>query len=153
MKVINIRDHPELLEPGIEYVYRTWGNVNNSNTYRDCMEHSMDGDTLLPRWYLLLDEENGDKIAGCAGLIINDFISRMDLFPWLASIHVDPAYRGNSYGGLLIVHAKEDAKAAGFQKLYLATDFVDYYEKYGFHFIGMGYHPWGDSSRIYETSL
>lgn len=153
MKVISIREYPELLQPGIEYVYRNWGNVNNSNMYRDCMEHSMSMETLLPRWYLMLDENRNDKIVGCAGLIINDFISRADLYPWLSSLHVDSDLRGNSYGGLLIVHVKEDAKKAGFKKLYLATDFVGYYEKYGFNYLATGYHPWGESSRIYETSL
>ena len=27
------------------------------------------------------------------------------------------------------------------------------YEKYGFEFLAMGYHPWGESSRIYKTQI
>lgn len=33
------------------------------------------------------------------------------------------------------------------------TDHNGYYEKYGFNYIGQGYHPWGDHSRIYELKL
>ena len=31
--------------------------------------------------------------------------------------------------------------------------YIGYYEKYGFNFIGMGYHPWGETSRIYKLDL
>jgi N-acetylglutamate synthase-like GNAT family acetyltransferase len=48
---------------------------------------------------------------------------------------------------------KQDAKVAGFQNLYLSTDHVGYYEKYGFKYIGNGYHPWDEESRIYEIAL
>jgi len=51
---------------------------------------------------------------------------------------------------LLISQIKEDTAEIGFDKLYLCTDFDGYYEKYGFSYIGDGYHPWGESSRIYE---
>lgn len=27
------------------------------------------------------------------------------------------------------------------------------YERYGFHYIGDGHHPWGESFRIYEASI
>ena len=46
---------------------------------------------------------------------------------------------------------REDAAAAGFPAVYLCTDHVGYYEKYGFRHVGTGYHPWGDESRIYEA--
>lgn len=60
---------------------------------------------------------------------------------------------GNAYGLMLIEKAKQDAKNAGFQNLYLCTDHIGYYEKYGFKYIGNGYHPWEEQSRIYEIGL
>ena len=34
-----------------------------------------------------------------------------------------------------------------------ALEQLDYYEKYGFRYIGQGYHPWGENSRIYEIEV
>ena len=150
MKVIEIRDNPEYLDKAIQYIYSKWGNVNNYLCYHDCIEHSVNVESPLPRWFLLEDE---GEIIGCAGLIINDFISRMDLSPWISSIFIEEDRRGNNLGGLLLEHIKKDAKLAGFNKVYLATDHIGYYEKFGFSFIGMGYHPWGESSRVYECKI
>ena len=50
-------------------------------------------------------------------------------------------------------HAAEDARRAGFGKLYLSTDHAGLYEKWGFRYLGQGYHPWGAESRIYERAL
>ena len=30
---------------------------------------------------------------------------------------------------------------------------IKLYEKYGFEYSGIGYHPWGESSRIYKKTL
>ena len=54
---------------------------------------------------------------------------------------------------LLIEKAKEDTRKAGFSRMYLSTEHVGYYEKYGFRYIGQGYHPWGENSRIYEIEV
>jgi N-acetylglutamate synthase-like GNAT family acetyltransferase len=54
---------------------------------------------------------------------------------------------------VLLEKAKEDAKRGGFSSLYLCTDHIGSYEKYGFTYIGQGYHPWRESSQIYEANL
>jgi len=49
--------------------------------------------------------------------------------------------------------AQKDAKKCRFTHLYLCSDHIGYYEKYGFTYLGVGYHPWGESSRIYEIEV
>jgi len=148
--VINVRKNPEYKERAIAYIQSKWGNRRNKKVYEDCISHSIGAKNPLPVWYLLMDSET---IIGCAGLITNDFISRGDLWPWLCALFVDKKYRGQGLGNLLISQAKKEVAEMGFDKLYLCTDHVGYYEKYDFAYIAEGYHPWGESSRIYECDV
>jgi len=150
MTVINIRENPQYMEQAITYIQSKWGNRRNKKVYEDCITNSIDAKNSLPVWYILLD---GDNIIGCAGLITNDFISRMDLWPWLCALYIEKKYRGQGLGNLLLAQAKEDVAKMGFDKLYLCTDHKGYYEKYGFSYIGDGHHPWGESSRIYGCQV
>jgi GNAT superfamily N-acetyltransferase len=148
MEIISIRENPVYKDTAIEYFQLKWPSVM-PKIYEDCISHSLTTSNPVPQWYLL---EKESEIIGCAGLITNDFISRMDLYPWVCAIFIDEKYRGNNYGSLLI-KAKKDAKDANFENLYLSTDHIGYYEKFGFLYIGQGYHPWGDESRIYQFKL
>lgn len=150
MKIISVRENQEYVDIAIKYFQGKWASPESMMVYENCIINSIAAETGLPQWYLLYDGEN---IAGCAGLITNDFISRMDLYPWLCALYIEEKYRGNSYGKLLIEKAETDALKGGFSSLYLCTDHIGFYERYGFEYIGMGYHPWGESSRIYKINL
>lgn len=150
MEIISIKENPEYKDKAIKYFQNIWASKESLLVYEDCITHCISTSSPLPQWYLL---EDGGNIIGCAGLITNDFISRMDLYPWICALYIKEDYRGNAYGSLLLEKAKEDAKKGGFSHLYLCTDHIGYYEKYGFSYIGVGYHPWGESSRIYRTAV
>lgn len=150
MQIISVKENPEYKERAIHYFQSKWANEESMPVYDDCISHCITTSSPLPQWYLL--ETEGEMI-GCAGLITNDFISRMDLYPWICAIYIEKDFRGNAYGSLLMEKAKADAKAGGFSSVYLCTDHIGYYEKYGFTYIGEGHHPWGESSRIYEANL
>ncbi|MGB5498514.1 MAG: GNAT family N-acetyltransferase [Maribacter sp.] len=149
MKIISIRESPEYKNIAIEFFQRNWKSVWPI-IYEDCINHSIGAKNPLPQWYLL---EQGVDIIGGAGLITNDFISRGDLYPWVCAVFIEEKHRGNAYGSFLIEKAKIDAKTAGFEYLYLCTEHIGYYEKYGFEYIGQGYHPWEEESRIYQLEL
>ena len=150
MRIISIKENPEYKDRAIKYFQSKWASKESLMVYEDCISNCITTKNPLPHWYLLMDE---DEIIGCAGLITNDFISRMDLYPWICALYIEEAHRGNSYGALLLEKTKEDAKKGGFSNLYLCTGHAGFYEKYGFDYIGAGYHPWGESSRIYEAIL
>ncbi len=150
-RIVSIREHPEYAERAIAWFQRTWANPASAPVYQDCITHCPTATGPLPQWYLLLDTQ--DRILGGAGLIPNDFISRMDLYPWVCALFIEPEHRGQAYGSLLLEKARQDARAAGFDNLYLASDHVGYYEKYGFQRIATGYHPWGESSGVFQARL
>lgn len=149
MEIISIRERPEYKDTAIKYFQQSWDSVDPI-IYQDSISHSIGARDSLPQWYLL---EKSGEIIGCAGLITNDFISRVDLYPWICAVYIDEKHRGNAYSTLLLDKAKYDAKKAGFSYIYLSTSHVGYYEKYDFKYIGQGYHPWGEESRIYEFQL
>lgn len=149
MRIVSVRQNPAYKEIAIKYLQESWPEISPV-IYENCISNCIEASQALPQWYLL--EKNND-IIGCAGLITNDFISRMDLYPWICAIFIDEKHRGNAYGALLIEKAKVDTKEAGFKHLNLCTDHIGYYEKYGFKYIGQGYHPWEEESRIYQIEV
>ena len=148
MKILSVKESPEIKDKAVDYISSKW-DVSRI-IYDDSITHCITTPNPLPQWYLL---EKNNEIIGCAGLITNDFISRMDLYPWLCALFIEEDHRGSAYGRLLIEKGKEDSKKAGFPHMYLSTHHIGYYEKYGFRYIGDGYHPWNEQSRIYEIAL
>ena len=144
--IISVRQCPEYLNRAVEYFSSKWS-VGES-VYRDCIFHSLTTDSPLPRWYLLL-HGNGE-IVGSFGLIANDFNSRQDLWPWIAALYVEESERGQSLGGKMLAHGVLESKRLGFSKLYLTTDHIGYYEKYGFTYVGQCYSHSGEPGRLYE---
>ncbi|GEM63725.1 N-acetyltransferase [Sphingobacterium faecium NBRC 15299] len=128
MKVISVRENPEYKEKAIQYLQNSWSEVLPI-IYEDCITNCIDAEQPLPQWYLL---EKENEIIGCGGLITNDFISRMDLYPWLCALFIDEKNRGHNYGNLIIERAKTDTRNFGFTYLNLCTDYIGYYEKLGF---------------------
>jgi N-acetylglutamate synthase-like GNAT family acetyltransferase len=149
-KIVSIRENPIIVDDAITYFQKHWANTNSMMVYDNCIRNCINAKASLPQWYLLVYD---DKTIGCAGLITNDFIRTMDLFPWVCALYIEEEHRGNGYGSLLLEKAKQDSAKIGFGNLYLSTDHIGYYEHYGFTYIGTGYHPWGKSSRIYCANV
>ena len=147
-KIICVSDNPEYLENAISYNCKNW--PLDDNIYDDCIRNSIDNEGNLQRWYLMF---RGDEIVGSFGLILNDFISRQDVWPWFAALYIEESERGKNLGSMLLEHGRKEAARLGFEKLYLCTDHIGYYEKYGWKKIGKGYHPWHESSSIYVIDL
>lgn len=150
MDIIDLRNNPRWLEPGIRYFQDRWATEASRPVYDDCIRHSINSPSVLPHWFLLVE---GEAIIGGVGLITNDFISRMDLWPWLCALIIEPEHRGRDYGRLLVTQCQKMTKELGFSALYLASDHIGYYERFGFKVIGNGVHPWGETSLIFKWEV
>lgn len=149
MEFVCVRDHPQLLPSAIAYFQDKWANEKSMMVYQDCITRSLTTASALPAWYLMLDDE---RIIGCAGLIANDFISRQEATPWLCALFVEEDCRMRGVGSAIVNGVVFDAHKRDFKRIYLCTDHVGYYERFGFVYNGQGYHPWGEESRVYLLS-
>lgn len=149
-KLLNIKDLPGGMDMGFKYYFSKWGSPKSYNFFYDAMLHSSNEATGLPRFYVL---QKNNEIIGCCGLVTNDFISRHDLYPWLAGVYIEPAERGKELGNLMMRMVEEEAKKIGFSKVYLTTDHDGYYEKYGWQRMQDGYDLNGEKGRIYWKDL
>ncbi|MNK32508.1 hypothetical protein D3C87_509700 [compost metagenome] len=89
MRIISVRQNPEYKEIAIKYFQDRWSEISPA-IYEDCISNSINAKQSLPQWYIL---EKDGEIIGCAGLITNDFISRMDLYPWICAIYIEEKHR------------------------------------------------------------
>lgn len=145
--IVELSQRPDLVDRAVNFFWKCWGDENNLAFYEDCIIHSLDKDTPLPKFYLALDE--GDHIIGTYALLTNDLISRQDLMPWFACLFVVDDHRKKGIAGKLLEHGLNEAKTKGFETLYLYTDLENFYERKGWRQICNGYTVSNQKVKIY----
>ena len=128
---ITLRDVPERMLPAAEWFHNKWGIPTEA--YLECMEAYLHGETEYG-WYLCL---NGNQIVGGMGVIENDFHDRKDLVPNVCAVFTDEKYRNQGIAGNLLNMVVDDMKSKGISPIYLVTDHIGFYEKYGWEFLCM----------------
>lgn len=83
-------------------------------------------------WYLCMDD---NRIAGGLGVIKNDFHDRKDLYPNVCAVYTEEAYRKKGIAGKLLGIAVEDLRSKGITPVYLVSDHIGFYERYGWEFL------------------
>lgn len=128
---ITLRERPELKEYASEWFHSKWGVPKEA--YLECMEAYLNNETEYG-WYLCIDR---DEIVGGMGVIENDFHNRKDLSPNVCAVYTEEAYRNKGIAGHLLNMVAEDMKIKGVTPLYLVTDHIGFYERYGWEFFCM----------------
>ena len=104
-----------------------------TSSYLECMEAYLSKETEYG-WYLCL---SGDRIVGGMGVIENDFHDRKDLSPNICAVYTEKEYRGKGIARHLLDMTVEDMRTKGVSPIYLVTDHIGLYEKYGWDFLCM----------------
>ncbi len=99
---------------------------------------------------LLID---GNELISFCTYAEKDDIPDTELSPWAGFVYTFSKYRGKRYAGLLLNRAAELAKADGKTALYISTDHVGLYEKYGFSFLSEKKDNSGEISRVYVKEI
>jgi GNAT superfamily N-acetyltransferase len=148
-EIYELKERPVPFNKAVESFWNQWGTQENDKFYYDCMLHSCDTESELPRFYIAVKNET---IIGFYALLRNDLISRQDFTPWFACLFVVPESRGSGLGSRLLEHAAIEAREKGYASLYLSTDLEGYYEKYGWELLTEGYGVTGEPTNIYIKS-
>ena len=123
-----LRDIPEMKDAAAQWFHDMWGVPKEA--YLECMDAYLAAETEYG-WYVCLD---GEKIVGGLGVIDNDFHDRKDLAPNVCAVYVIEEYRCRGIAGRLLDMVVEDQRAHGISPVYLLTDHVGFYERYGWEF-------------------
>lgn len=109
-------------------------------------------DTLGESTELLL-LNNGDALVSYCTYAERDEIQPTELAPWIGFVYTFPEYRGHRYAGVLFDWIYRLAAEHGVPKIYISTDHIGLYEKYGYEYMTDMKTVWGDISRIYARRV
>ena len=100
---------------------------------------------------LLLTE--GDELISYCTFAEKDDIQPTDLTPWVGFVYTFPEHRGHRYAGLLFDEVERLAKERPAAEVYLSTNHIGLYEKYGWEFFDMMNDMDGEPSRVYVKKI
>lgn len=131
LSIVTLREKLELIRRAAAWFHSKWGVPEQA--YFACMQTYLSGESEYG-WYLCMD---GEKIVAGMGVIENDFHDRKDLAPNVCAVYTEEAYRCRGIAGKLLGYVVEDCRKKGISPLYLVTDHIGFYEKYGWEFLCM----------------
>ncbi|MFT3951900.1 MAG: GNAT family N-acetyltransferase [Oscillospiraceae bacterium] len=149
VKILSIREHPSLTECANTYCRKSWSVA--SDYFARVLKESLCAENGLPATWLMF---HGETLIGFYQLsakegVLEDTGGRT---PWITTLFVDASRRGGwGFGELLLTHARYEAGALGYDKVYLTTDHIGYYERYGFLEIGLARFSWGRPTKLYAA--
>lgn len=116
-----------------EWLWRAFGaDALPRAFFASIVEHSQTPGAL-PITFVAVE---GERLLGTVGLWRCDLISRQDLYPWMAALYVAPEARGQGLAGKLQQHVIGYARAQGYSELFLYSACRDFYERFGWQYIG-----------------
>lgn len=130
-RYITLTEKPELKEEAAYWFHSKWGIPKEA--YLECMNAYLDNETDYGWYFCLCDE----KIVAGMGVIENDFHDRKDLAPNVCAVYTEEDYRCKGIAGNLLNMVVEDMRHKGISPIYLVTDHIGFYERYGWEFLCM----------------
>lgn len=129
IKIIKINTNKKFLEEYATLCYLEWSNkekdINSYVKYK--VEKILNEDNVIT----ILGLIKNHKLIGFISLLKKDGEERTDLTPWYATMYVKKEYRGLGYSKLLNKAILKEAKLLKYNKIYLKSNLINYYEKFG----------------------
>lgn len=96
---------------------------------------------------------DGDKLVAFSTFAPLDEIQPTELTPWVGFVYTFPEYRGQHCAGKVLDWCESMATVMGKENIYISTDHIGLYEKYGYSFMQMMTTHSGEEARVYKKSL
>lgn len=93
------------------------------------------------------------RIIGYCTFMKMDYYPENRYSPWISTIFVDEAHRGNRISEKMITAVIAYAKTHNFSKVYIPSDMVGFYERYGFEKIDELENYGGDVDYIFVKEI
>lgn len=149
MKILPLYAASHHAEQVTDWLWQAFGDGLPRVFFASIVDHSQTPDAL-PITFVALD---GERLLGTVGLWRCDLITRQDLFPWMAALYVDDAARGKGLAGKLQNHVQDYARQAGYAELHLWSACRNFYERYGWQYIGDALEYPDKTVHLYRYSL
>lgn len=133
MEIINLKNNENYLKEYVELCYKEWG-TNCNETQRKIKVDRKVKEILLDKndkLIFALGLINECNLLGFISLLKIDGEERTDLTPWYGTMYVKNEYRNHGYSKILNDAILKESKRLGYNKLYLKTKLINYYEKFG----------------------
>ena len=140
-QILSLAESPAWKERAARWFHEKWGIPLAA--YQESMEECLRQRGAVPQWYLA---EREGRIIGGMGVIENDFHPLRDLTPNVCAVYTEEDCRCQGVAGALLEYVCGDMHRRGIDTLYLLTDHVGFYERYGWTFFRTV--P-GDGGRMY----
>lgn len=135
MKIKNIMDDIKHPEEYVKICQVTWGKKKTDEelkTYiKEKVKRILEEDKVISILGLL----DNDKLIGFISLFKYEGDEMKNLTPWYATMYVKKEYRNKGYSKILNDAILNEAKKKGFDRIYLKSNLVNYYEKFGAKYI------------------
>ena len=139
LQIFNIREKQEYLREVAELTQKEWGiKTSSKKEFEEKINKKISKiinnfDNPLYCKLVLLED---DILIGFISIFPTDGDEYQNLSPWYATMYVKEEFRGKGYSKILNNAILEEAKKRGFTKLYLKTNLINYYEKFGAIYLG-----------------
>ena len=96
---------------------------------------------------------DGDELISFCTYAEKDDIQPTELTPWMGFVYTFPEHRGHHYVGLLMEEVERLAIKEGVSEVYISTNHIGLYEKYGCEFKAEMHDMSGELSRVYVKKV
>ena len=135
MKIKNIMGDIKHLEEYAKICQVTWGKKKTNEELKKYTKEKVKRILEEDKVISILGLLDNDKLIGFISLFKYDRDEMKNLTPWYATMYVKEEYRNKGYSKILNDAILYEAKKKGYNRIYLKSNLVNYYEKFGAKYI------------------